>query len=93
MTLDEIRKNVATETTLIGDTLQAIVSGQPADLTGFDTRVADLCLATNALPLQDAQALIPDFEKLAGLLDDLRNHMTQSGAAPEAAAPQAGDAR
>ncbi len=83
MTLDEIRKSVAAESTLIGDTIQAIVAGQPADITGFDTRVADLCLATQALPLADAQALIPDFEKLAGLLDDLRLKVTEAPTAEE----------
>ena len=75
MTLDEIRKSVATETVLIGNTLQTVRGGQPGDLAGFDARVAELCLATRALPLQDAQTLVPDFERLAAALDELRGHV------------------
>ena len=77
MTLDEIRKGVAAETDLVGQTLQLVRAGTPADLNGFDMRVADLCLATQALPLADAQGLVPDFERLASALDALRDHVAE----------------
>jgi hypothetical protein len=78
MTVEEIRKSVAAETALIGETLRIIQTGQPGDLAGFDSRVAELCLATKALPLADAQALLPDFEQLAAALDALRGHVTKN---------------
>jgi hypothetical protein len=93
MTPDEIRKSVAAETVLISETLHALVTGQAADLTGFDARVADLCLATQALQITDAQALVPDFEKLASLLDDLRKQVTDAGPAAAAPAPTAAESR
>jgi hypothetical protein len=86
MTPEDIRKNVAAETTLIGDTVQQVLTGQPADLAGFDTRVAELCVATKALPLDDAQALLPDFERLAAALDDLRARVSTNMAAEAEAA-------
>jgi hypothetical protein len=86
MTPEDIRKSVAAETALVGETVQHVLTGQPADLTGFDTRVAELCLATKALPLDDAQALVPDFELLAAALDDLRARVSTNMAAEVQAA-------
>jgi hypothetical protein len=86
MTPDEIRKSVAAETTLIGATTETILAGQPADLSGFDSRVAELCLATQALPLEAAQTLVPDFEQLAAALDNLRARVTNNMAAEAQAA-------
>ena len=80
MTPDEIRSCVTSETRLIDETVQALLQGAEVSLSGFDSRVADLCLATQALPLADAQSLVPDFELLGSALDNLRQCMMQQPA-------------
>ena len=88
MTTDEIRKSVATETALVASVAASLLAGQPADLAGFDARVAALCEATSALPFADAQALVPDFERLASALDELRAKVTAAhGGADTAPTP------